>query len=144
MNQLLSNVVFSGTAKQIKLKELVDVAGKTGTSSGDRDRLFVGYTPYFTAGIWTGYGDSNTDVGSNSPNHLEIWDNVMRLIHEKLVFNNYTEEINSFSTNKVIIKPYCSISGLTPTDNCELDDDSIIKFGYFREHDLSDKKCDYH
>ena len=144
MNQLLSNVVFSGTAKQIKLKELVDVAGKTGTSSGDRDRLFVGYTPYFTAGIWTGYGDSNTEVGSNSPNHLEIWDNVMRLIHEKLVFNNYTEEINSFSTNKVIIKPYCSISGLTPTDNCELDDDSIIKFGYFSAHDLLDKKCDYH
>ena len=144
MNQLLSNVVFSGTAKQIKLKELIDVAGKTGTSSGDRDRLFVGYTPYFTAGIWTGYGGANTEVGSNSPSHLEIWDNVMRLIHEKLVFKNYTEEINSFSTNKVTIKPYCSMSGLTPTDNCELDDDSIIKFGYFSLNDLSDKNCDYH
>ena len=144
MNQLLSNVVFSGTAKQIKLKELVDVAGKTGTSGKDRDRLFVGYTPYFTAGIWTGYSGSNKEVGYNTPNHLEIWDEVMTEIHEKLILNSYNEDILSFETNNIILKPYCSISGLLPKEDCELDDDSVIKFGYFKKSDLLDKNCDYH
>ncbi len=32
-----------------------DVAGKTGTTNGDKDLWFVGYTPTVTLSVWTGY-----------------------------------------------------------------------------------------
>ena len=144
MNQLLSNVVLSGTARQITLKDYIDVAGKTGTSGNDRDRLFVGYTPYFTAGIWCGYGSLNKSVGNNTPNHLQIWDEVMRHIHEKTVMSGYDDAVDSFNTNKLIVMPYCSKTGKTPTEKCELSDDSEIRFGYFKPEEVSDEICDYH
>ena len=144
MNQLLTGVVLDGTAKQIRLKELVDVAGKTGTSGNDRDRLFVGYTPYFTAGIWCGYGKSDKAVGQNTPSHLYIWDEVMTLIHDKLVFNNYDERLATFSTDKLIVAPYCSRSGQRVTEACELDDEVSVKLGYFKLNDFPKDDCEYH
>lgn len=143
MNQLLSNVVSLGTAKQIRLKELIDVAGKTGTSGNDRDRLFIGYTPYFTAGIWCGFGNQEGSVGYNSPNHLQIWDEVMRRIHNKIVFSGYNELPDVFETNELTVAPYCSKSGMRPTEECELDDDCEIRIGYFKSNALPDKNCDY-
>lgn len=144
MNQLLTNVVSDGTARQIRLKELVDVAGKTGTSGNDRDRLFVGYTPYFCAGIWCGYGNANKSVGQNSPSHLQIWDEVMTLIHDKLIFDNYDEELSAFSTDTLIVVPYCSKSGQCITDECQLDDESSIRLGYFKLNDFPKEYCQYH
>lgn len=144
MNQLLSDVVSDGTARQIRLKELVDVAGKTGTSGNDRDRLFVGFTPYFTAGIWCGFGNLDRSVGHNTPGHLQIWDEVMGRIHEKLVFRAYTEELDVFRTDKIVAAPYCSKSGLGVTYECELDDTSSIKLGYFKVGNLPKEECDYH
>ena len=143
MNQLLSRVVIDGTASQIKLKELVDVAGKTGTSGGDRDRLFIGYTPYFTAGIWCGYGGHNKAVGNNSPSHLNIWDEVMHLIHEKTVMAGFRDEIKGFDTSDLIISPYCSKSGLAPNELCELDDDASVKLGYFKKKDCPVEECEH-
>lgn len=143
MNQLLSEVVISGTAKQIRLKELVDVAGKTGTSSKDRDRLFIGYTPYLTAGIWCGYGDGKSEVGYNSPNHIEIWDEVMKRIHSKLYFSSYEDDTLAFETDKIEVLPYCSKSGCIPTAECELDDNVYIKYGYFK-YDSIPGECNLH
>ena len=145
MNQLLSNVVTDGTARRIKLKENVDVAGKTGTSGNDKDRLFVGYTPYYVCGIWTGFGKSDQPVGNNSPSHLDIWDEVMRRIHNELVFSGYDEQQEVFNTDRLIIAPYCSKSGLAPTEWCELDDEAELKLGYFKiGENLSRTECDYH
>ena len=144
MNQLLANVVNDGTARRIKLKEIIDVAGKTGTSGNDRDRLFIGYTPYYTAGIWCGYAKGDKQVGINTPSHLDIWNNVMTLIHERLVFDDYDEKTEIFNTDKIIISPYCSQSGLKPKDECALDDYSVIKFGYYKSTDELIEECDYH
>lgn len=144
MNQLLSEVVLDGTGRQIRLKENVDTAGKTGTSGNDKDRLFVGYTPYFTAGIWCGFGKSDLQVGHNVPNHLQIWDEVMKRIHERFVFSNYADTIDSFDTSRITVAPYCSKSGNIPTEWCELDDESVIKFGYFRDKNTPRKECEYH
>ena len=143
MNQLLSSVVEDGTASQIKLKEYVDAAGKTGTSGADRDRLFVGYTPYYTAGIWCGYSDGRS-VGKNSPNHLEIWDSIMQRIHSETVFKNNYGEIKSFDTSGLSVQHYCKKSGMIPTENCKLDDDNAIVYGYFSADNMSKEECSYH
>jgi len=143
MNQLLSNVVLDGTARQINLKENVDTAGKTGTSGNDRDRLFIGYTPYYTAGIWCGFGKSDRQVGHNTPSHLHIWDEVMKRVHDELVLYDYEENERIFNTDKVVVAPYCPKSGLIPTEWCELDDEVSLEFGYFDIKKTPKCECDY-
>lgn len=57
------------------------IAGKTGTASNNTDLLFVGYTPYYAATIWTGY--SNPDAMPRSNNyHLDLWAKIMNEIHQ--------------------------------------------------------------
>ena len=82
MISLLGGVTEYGTARSINLDQLVDTAGKTGTSSGDKNRIFVGFTPYYTAGISMGYRDSGKSIGSISKSHLKIWDEIMISLHE--------------------------------------------------------------
>ena len=143
MTAMLKNVVDYGTAKQIRIKESIDTAGKTGTSGGDLDRLFVGYTPYFSAGIWCGYYDKSMPVGGNYPNHLEIWDLVMKRIHNTCIKGVYDDELLSFSVESVVLQPYCAMSGMLPTEECELSD-TEIKYGYYIEKYLPSDICNLH
>ena len=130
MNQLLSRVVDSGTAKSITLNELYDTAGKTGTSGGDRDRLFIGYTPYYTAGIWCGYKNANKSIGAIEKGHLRIWDEIMHAVHEIGV--DSTELERSFSVSGLQRLPYCMDSGEMFSDNCLHDPrGSRLDYGYF-------------
>ena len=52
------------------------VAGKTGTTSDANDIWFVGYTPYLTAGVWSGY-DAVKSFGTSPGYHKRIWQHIM-------------------------------------------------------------------
>ncbi len=140
MNMMLSKVVEDGTAASIRLKELVDTAGKTGTSGGDRDRLFVGYTPYYTAGIWCGY-PTKQSINSLDKSHLRIWDEVMIAIHESTVFTK-NEMIDVFSDKDLEIRQYCKSSGMLASDGCSLDGD--VEWGYYTLSNMPEKICPFH
>ena len=143
MNRLLMRVTDSGTAKVITLGNIVDTAGKTGTSGNDKDRLFIGYTPYYTAGIWCGYSGSEKSIGWQSISHLEIWDGVMKKIHEKRLGND--ENIESFSVKGLEYLPYCKDSGGLYTDRCMYDVRSVrLEYGYFTSDNKPNKICDKH
>ncbi len=61
-------------------------AGKSGTTSNNVDIWFVGYTPYYTAGIWAGC-DNNQRLGGRNGNtsfHKAIWRKIMTRLHEGL------------------------------------------------------------
>lgn len=83
MTHMLSSVVEEGTAKSLQLKNYLDTAGKTGTSGQNRDRWFIGYTPYYLAGIWCGYEGGNTAVAGTP--QLKAWDEVMCLLHREIL-----------------------------------------------------------
>lgn len=117
MTQLLAEVVRDGTAKSLTLKNSVDTAGKTGTSGADRDRLFVGYTPYYTAGIWCGYRQGGQAVGNHTRNHLTVWDEVMGMLHDRLP----DEGLRSFSTAGLERCCYCRDSGSLYAPACYAD-----------------------
>lgn len=121
MNQLLSEVVKSGTAKSVSLSRIVDTAGKTGTSGEDRDRLFVGYTPYYTAGIWIGYEGSDRSIGTVSPTHLALWDTVMRALHEKRLSLVPEDRVEGFSAVGLVTCAYCKDSGCACGRFCGMD-----------------------
>jgi len=59
----LEGVVERGTAGEARLLQIdFPVSGKTGTTNGNRDSWFVGYTPDIVCAVWVGY-DSGADTG---------------------------------------------------------------------------------
>lgn len=82
----------TGTAKDIEgqLNFTADIAGKTGTSDGQKDIWFIGYTPQVTLSSWIGYDNAvNTSVndlsnsGSESPSlrNRRHWARLMNAIY---------------------------------------------------------------
>ena len=69
----------TGTAAQISNRKIAQ-AGKTGTTNEYKDLWFVGFTPYYTAGIWLGYDNSVSMRGRISYSYIEhktLWKNIM-------------------------------------------------------------------
>lgn len=143
MNLMLSEVTKSGTAKAIKLKNMVATAGKTGTSGDDKDRIFVGYTPYYTAGIWCGYEMSDRAIGAVPKSHISIWDEIMQKIHGELPDSALKNA--AFSTEGLVRAPYCKDSGKLYGCDCMLDArGGRMEYGYFRPEDVPRERCDIH
>lgn len=140
MNQLLAGVVDSGTAKSITLKNTYDTAGKTGTSSNNRDKLFIGYTPYFTMGIWCGYSDGTTPVYALSVSHLEIWDKVSTAIHNTVLHDVPEGELEQFCTEGLERLAYFKDNGMLLPDNFVIDEYSQgVSYGYFDKRNRPEK-----
>ena len=81
---LLTNVlqenVKSGSAKEANFEtNEIAVAGVTGTNEKKSGVWFEGYTPYYTAGIWSGE-DENKKV-EVSGYHIRIWKKIMMQVH---------------------------------------------------------------
>jgi len=57
MRDLLAGVVREGTGRAARIGDAV--AGKTGTSQGNKDAWFVGFTRDIVVGVWVGNDDSN-------------------------------------------------------------------------------------
>lgn len=148
MTKMLQNVVTSGTATRITLRNTVNCAGKTGTTSEDNDRWFVGYTPYYVCGVWFGYEmPRNLNAFTISP-AVTIWDTIMTSLHEKYI-NQATLGIAPLKTfqlaNGVITRSYCKDSGLLPTEACKADPrGNRIETGYFTSSTVPTQSCTTH
>ncbi len=145
MCKMLERVVALGTARRISLKNYIDVAGKTGTSGGSLDRLFIGFTPYYTAGIWAGRPDRSEGTLGLSPSHIEIWDRLMTEIHRAKVFGDADENTDGFNDGGLLYLPFCRDSGCVATEICELDPrGSRVEYGYFTEDNKPVGECKTH
>ena len=114
MNTMLQNVVAAGTGYEARVDGM-HVAGKTGSTTSDHDRWFAGYTPYYTAVVWTGY-ESPERVRSSGKNPAAVtFSRVMSRVHRGLPDKNF------FSINDLVTTDYCLDSGLLPTDACRTD-----------------------
>ena len=141
MNLLLCEVVDGGTAKSLNLKEKYSLAGKTGTSGNNRDKCFVGYTPYYTAGIWCGYESGGGNVASIAPSHLDVFDGVMSEIHALRA----PKADKKFSTEGLLYLPYCKDSGKLYTDTCRYDvRGDRLEYGYFTADNRPSEECNRH
>ena len=114
INSMLGNVTESGgTAAGYGISGMMD-AGKTGTTSENYDRWFVGYTPYYTAAVWTGYSQNEKMTTSGNP-ALRLWNKVMERVHDGLENRNFPEP------NGLTWVKFCLDSGLLPTEYCSMD-----------------------
>lgn len=74
---------INSTSTRAKIANMSS-AGKSGTTSKNNDIWFVGYTPYFTAGIWAGCDDNQklTSRNGGTSFHKDIWRKIMTRVHE--------------------------------------------------------------
>jgi len=80
----MEGVLTRGTAKESKALGInFPAAGKTGTTNGNRDSWFVGYTPDVVCVVWVGY-DSGADTGlTGAKGALRIWTRFMRTLYAR-------------------------------------------------------------
>ncbi|WP_083660053.1 transglycosylase domain-containing protein [Acuticoccus yangtzensis] len=82
MNTMLHAALTSGTAHNAQIDGW-QAAGKTGTSQAWRDAWFVGYTAFFTAGVWLGNDDnSSTNKATGGSLPAELWKTLMNKVQE--------------------------------------------------------------
>lgn len=117
MNELLQTVVTDSagqaTARNYALRNSVMFA-KTGTTTEDKDRWFVGGTPYYVAAVWFGCDQPKQISNYVSGNPAgSIFDAVMNLLHKNL-------ESKSFTKFSPIVeqRAYCVHSGFLASDSC--------------------------
>ncbi|MBK1637945.1 hypothetical protein CKO24_02610 [Rhodothalassium salexigens DSM 2132] len=80
MATMLENVVEWGTGKRARIDR--PAAGKTGTSQGFRDAVFVGFTHDLVAGVWLGNDDDTpTDRVTGGTLPADIWADFMIEAH---------------------------------------------------------------
>lgn len=78
INRLMTEVMRRGTGAAVrgKLGEVV-TAGKTGTSSANRDSWFAGFSGSRLAVVWVGYDDNHSTGLYGSSGALPIWGQLM-------------------------------------------------------------------
>lgn len=139
LTNAMEDVVKVGTGKKLSLASVnMPVAGKTGTTSNDNDLWFVGYTPYYTAGIWGGY-DSNGDQVDTSY-HKNLWRTVMEKIHKPLPRKEFNRP-DSITSAKI-----CTKSGKLAIDGvCDhAPNGSTVRTEYFAKGTVPTEACDVH
>jgi len=95
MTDVLEGVLTKGTGKGLALDNMAS-AGKTGTTNENKDGWFVGFTPYYTTGVWVGYDlpkSLNNLYGSNHPG--TIWKSYISLIHKGLKNKEFADYLDT-------------------------------------------------
>ena len=121
----------NGTGSALRLSNM-PVAGKTGTTSATRDVWFVGFTPYYTCGVWAGY-DTNEYLLDDCKNfHKTLWSKVMGRIHENLPTADFEVPDN------VQQATICAESGLLAGLGCS------TRTEYFETSTIPTVRCTQH
>jgi penicillin-binding protein 1A len=82
---MLKGVVDRGTAYAAHTLA-APIAGKTGTTNGYTDAWFIGFSPEYTVGVWTGYDDPSKSLGGGATGAdvaLPIWIDIFKQFEEQ-------------------------------------------------------------
>lgn len=76
---MMKETLRTGTAKAAKiLGYTTAAAGKTGTTSDNKDAWFAGFTPYQTTVVWLGYDQKLSSKLTGGSGAVPVWVNVMK------------------------------------------------------------------
>ena len=107
LTNAMTGVLHSGTGSYANFDDM-SLAGKSGTTSEGRDCWFVGYSPYYTCGVWGGFDDNGAQESSKYVQ--EIWKTVMAEAHGNLENSQFASDVE-LKTCKI-----CTKSGLLAVD----------------------------
>ena len=84
MTNILEGVLTRGTARGNGIPDM-PCAGKTGTTNDNIDGWFVGYSAYYTTGVWVGFDSPRGNSAlSGSTYPVNIWRAFMTGLHDDL------------------------------------------------------------
>ncbi|MCD8573647.1 MAG: PBP1A family penicillin-binding protein [Gammaproteobacteria bacterium] len=78
INSAMQDVIERGTGKKARILDRQDLAGKTGTSSDQRDAWFSGFNQNIVTVVWVGYDSPKSLHEYGSQAALPIWIDFMR------------------------------------------------------------------
>ena len=143
LTSAMQDVVNSGTGTACQLWDTgTPAAGKTGTTTDDKDLWFCGYVPNgLAASIWTGY-DENRSIEMGGSYHEYMWATIMNQVCEALGKTGGEFEM----TGGIVQAAICKKSGKLPVgDLCDKDPGgSMVVSEYFAEGTVPGGSCDVH
>ncbi len=133
MNRLLSNVLrgsgmpggAAATAGGMSPVGEMDSVAKTGTTSDDIDRWFVGLTPYYVTAVWWGYDNDGIkdpadrhDLSAWSPGArtnipVNVWKTLMEDVQEEMPVKEFPAQPDG-----IVEDTFCTISGDLASAGC--------------------------
>ena len=139
LTNAMQDVVTKGTGTSVNFGNMA-IAGKTGTTTKNRDALFAGFTPYYTCVVWGGFDDNTPQDGGTTSYPKKIWRAVMSRIHETLEYRDF------IMPGDITTATICKKSGkLTVAGLCDADPrGSMARTEYFAEGSVPTEYCDHH
>lgn len=138
MSDILRTTVTNGIAGRAQIPNM-PTAGKTGTTQNQADIWFVGFTPYYAAGVWIGNDSPQITLTKGSSMAATLWQKIMTDVHEGLEKKNF-EKPDSIVTAQI-----CTQSGKLPTSLCARDPrGSTVRSEIFVKGTVPTEQCDVH
>ncbi len=139
LTDAMQDVVKTGTGGAVDFGTM-PIAGKTGTTTSNRDVLFAGYTPYYTCTVWCGYDDNSPQDGALTSNPKTLWNHIMARIHEGLEYREFTQPAGIITSAVCKKSGNLAVSGLCDTDPRG----SMVETEYFADGTVPEEYCDHH
>ena len=141
LTSAMQDVIDHGTGEEAQLKSDMAVAGKTGTTSNNYDYWFCGFTPYYTASVWTGY-DYFKSFDNEKDYHKTIWKKIM----DKIIKEEKQKERDFDACPDIEQETICIKSGKKVlADVCTEDPEkSMARVEYFATGTAPQDNCDAH
>ncbi|XME01213.1 transglycosylase domain-containing protein [Lachnospiraceae bacterium C1.1] len=141
LTSAMQDVITQGTGKFVNFDGM-SIAGKTGTTSDNKDVWFAGYSPYYCCTTWAGY-DNNVQLSTSDEQHLAktMWKLSMKAIHENLENKDFTkpdgivEKVVCKKSGKLAVDGLCTVDGsaykeIFDKDNCPTETCTMHVSGY--------------
>lgn len=141
LTNAMEDVVKKGTGTRLRFHNQnisMPIAGKTGSTTKNNDLWFSGYTPYYTATIWSGYDNNGEQF--DTIYHKNIWREIMERVNKNL-------ETKSFKMpDSIVSAKICTKSGKLAIDGvCDkAEGGSTVRTEYFAKGTVPTEKCDAH
>ncbi len=139
LTNAMQDVMTVGTGKLANF-EGMSLAGKSGTTTKNKDALFAGFSPYYTLIVWGGFDDNTRqDDGTTSYPKL-IWRSVMSQVHEGLKNKKFKKP------SGIVTAEVCKKSGMPAQEGVCVHDPrgSMLTTEYFAKGTVPKEPCVHH
>lgn len=139
LTNAMQDVLTIGTGKLANFEGMA-LAGKSGTTTKNKDALFAGFSPYYSLVVWGGFDDNTPQEGGTTSYPKLIWKSVMSQIHEGLEYKEFK------MPSGIITAEVCKKSGMPAQDGvCNHDPrGSMVTTEYFAEGTVPEDVCVHH